>query len=225
LQGKGINNGGAAAQVAWLGIARSTWMGSNASKLWEEANARLGSRRIIYVVIENPAESPEEPEEKPPGKPALRVIGFTLFKGRVAVGFPVLSLHGNKAPDPNQETSSGLSAYFTPSEVQSPGGITGYLPELSLGGGVAVFPAKDLSSLWITVGVWSVSMPFYLAPNLKIDTLPFLKNNQLVNPFPWGQPSSGPPKWFVGAAAGAVFDAANFVRPGISNSYKASRAR
>ena len=58
LRGKGINNKGAQAQGAWLGIGSSTWMGSNTSKLWEEANTRTAisdSQRTLYPLdTENP---------------------------------------------------------------------------------------------------------------------------------------------------------------------------
>jgi RHS repeat-associated protein len=49
MSGNGVNNGGAAAQTAWLGIGSSSWMGSDTSKLWAEANKRAAvSDSTVY---------------------------------------------------------------------------------------------------------------------------------------------------------------------------------
>lgn len=128
-----------------------------------------------------------------------RAKGLSLAGGQVVLGAI------SQAPDQNHDDMPHITPLFGPSAIQSPFGLTGSVPEIGFGGGVAAFPNRDQNSLWLAVGIWSVSVSYYFTPNLKTGALPFLQNNQLVNPFPWGQTSSGPAKFIVGGAIGGRF--------------------
>ena len=150
--------------------------------------------RGIPVALES-----ADPSKSKPFSFGPRAYGISLGGGMLVLG----------VIDPHPQDVDNDTPHFTPrwtgAAVTSPFGLTGYLQDLGLGGGLGIFPDRDQISVsmssfrtpkvspratahiypspWFGVGLWSRTTLFWPGPN--VGPGPLWVNGRFEIPPPW----------------------------------------